>query len=49
VRPAYVTISAVVMGVGASVLGILDVIDDMDAALTLGFAGVLAIVGLKER
>lgn len=48
-RPAYVTIAAAILGIGGAVLGIADLVDDVDAALTIGLAGVLAIIGLKER
>ena len=48
-RPAYITIAAAVLGVGGAVLGIADLVDDVDAALTVGLAVVLAVIGLKER
>jgi hypothetical protein len=47
-RPAPITISAFVLGLGATLCGVTDLVDPIDAALTLGFSAVLAIIGIKE-
>lgn len=47
-RPAYLTISAFVMALSATLLGLLDSIPDADAALVLGLAVVIAVIGTKE-
>lgn len=46
---AYLPISAAVLAVTATILGLTDVIQDADAIEVLGLAIVLAVLGLRER
>ena len=47
-RPAYLTITAATLAVLAAIAGITDVVGDSDAALAIGLAIVLAIIGQRE-